>query len=65
MALTRMEAKQRPHKRFIGAVELGPAGGPYTGGAVTSGKTYRADYRGFPNFAGVNEWYAVTEAIEP
>lgn len=59
---TRMEAKQRPHKRFVGAYELGPNGGPYTTATRTGGKSARTDRRGFPDYVGINGWYAITEA---
>lgn len=58
---TRMETKQRPHKRFIGSYELDPTGGPYTTKTLSSGKGVRADMRGFPTTVGVTEWYAVTD----
>jgi len=61
MPATRIETS-RPHQRTIGSYELGPNGGPFTTKTLSSGKPVRADYRGFPNFVGVNEWWDTTEA---
>lgn len=54
MALTRMEAKQRPHKRWQAAVELLDSEAPnYTTIQNSIGRVQRPDWRGFPNFAGM------------
>lgn len=55
---TRIESKQRPHKRFIGAASYNTTTGAVTS---TSGRIPRPDLRGYPSRNGISEWYSATD----
>lgn len=60
MALTRMETKQRLHKRYQYGIEVTSDGdGTYTRTANSIGRVPRPDYRGFPVFDGCGPEAAV------
>ncbi len=57
-APTRMETKQRPHKRVMGEATYDTTSGVVT---VTKNKVNRPDLRGWSTRNGLNEWVAATD----